>query len=118
MLILVVAGVWFFLSSDNPRVGKPQGVLGTPQTGTQAPAVETPAPTSKSTIGSGTDAAGIRMAVETAKRRGDNYYYNGEYDKAVDTYHEGLKLDPSNAQILKALQRAETAKAAEQKFNQ
>jgi len=119
-LILIVAGVWYFSPSANPPVGKPQGGLGTSQTGTgqQGPVVETPAPTSQSPTESETDTAGRRKQVEAAKRQGDNYYDNGEYDKAVDAYQGGLKLDPSNAQLLKALRRAQTAKAAEEKFNQ
>ena len=119
-LILIVAGVWYFSPSANPPVGKPQGGLGTSQTGTgqQGPVVETPAPTSQSPTESETDTAGRRKQVEAAKRQGDNYYDNGEYDKAVDAYQGGLKLAPSNAQLLKALRRAQTAKAAEEKFNQ
>ena len=58
-----------------------------------------------------------RKQVEAAKRQGDNYYDNGEYDKAINAYQGGLKLDPSNAQLLQALRRAQTAKAAEEKFS-
>jgi serine/threonine-protein kinase len=119
-LILIVAAAWYFSPSANPPVVKPQGGFGTSQTGAgqQAPLVETPAPTSQRPIESGTNAAGPRKQVEAAKRQGDNYYDNGEYDKAINAYQGGLKLAPSNAQLLKALRRAQTAKAAEEKFSQ
>lgn len=51
-------------------------------------------------------------------RQGDHYYDNGEYDKAIDAYQGGLKLAPTNAPLLKALRRAQTAKAAEEKYSQ
>jgi tetratricopeptide (TPR) repeat protein len=54
---------------------------------------------------------------QSAKSQGDNYYDKGQYDKAINAYQEGLKLDPSNAQLIKALRRAQTAKATEEKFN-
>ncbi len=118
-LILSVAGVWYFSQSANQPVVKPQGGVATPQTGAgqQVPVVETPAPTSQSPTASETDAADRRKQVEAAKRQGDNYYGKGEYDKAINAYQGGLKLAPSNPQLLQALQRAQTAKAAEEEFN-
>jgi serine/threonine-protein kinase len=46
-LILIVAAVWYFSRSANPRVGNPEGGSGPSQTGSgqQAPVVEAPAPT-------------------------------------------------------------------------
>ena len=119
-LILIVAGVWYFSPSANPPVKNPQRRVGMSQThtGQQFPPVATPAPRSQSPPESGTNAADQRQQVEAAKNQGDRYYENGQYDNAINTYQGGLKLDPSNAQLLKALQRTETAKAAEQKFNQ
>ena len=119
-LILIVAGVWYFSPSVNPLVKNPQRRVGMSQThtGQQFPPVATPAPRSQSPPESGTNAADQRQQVEAAKNQGDRYYENGQYDNAINTYQGGLKLDPSNAQLLKALQRTETAKAAEQKFNQ
>jgi len=119
-LILILAGVWYFSPSSKPPVGNPQVGLRAPGTGTgqQTPAVETPAPTSQSPTGSETQAADRQKQVEAAKRQGDNYYDNGDYDKAINAYRGGLKLEPSNAQLLQALRRAQTAKAAEEKFNQ
>jgi formylglycine-generating enzyme required for sulfatase activity len=101
-------------------VVNPPAESGAPQTGTgqQGPVVETPAATVQSPTESETGTAGRRKQVEAAKRQGDNYYENGEYDKAINAYQGGLKLAPSNAQLLKALQRAQTAKAAEEKLNQ
>jgi serine/threonine protein kinase len=106
--------------SDNPPVINPQGESATPQTGAgqQRPVVETPAATSPSPTKSETNAADRRKQVEKAKRQGDTYYDNGEYDNAINSYQSGLKLDPSSASLRKALRRAQTAKAAEEKFNQ
>ena len=119
-LILIVAGVWHFSPSTNPPVNNSQGRVGMSQThtGQQFPAVATPPPTSQGPAESGTNAADRRKQVEAAKSQGDRYYENGQYDNAINAYQGGMKLDPSNAQLLKALRRAETAKAAEQKFNQ
>jgi tetratricopeptide (TPR) repeat protein len=118
-LILVGAGVWYFLPSANPPIVKPPAESGASQAGTgqQSPAVESAAPTSPRPIESGTDAADRRMQVDAAKRQGDNYYENGDYDGAISAYQRGLKLDPLNAQLLQALRDAQTAKAAEEKFN-
>jgi tetratricopeptide (TPR) repeat protein len=71
--------------------------------------------THATTLGVTTDR---RNQIEAAKRQGDNYYDNGEYDKAINAYQVGLKLAPTNAPLLQALRRAQTAKAAEVKFNQ
>ena len=119
-LILIVAGVWYFSPSANPPVKNPQRRVGMSQThtGQQFPPVATPAPRSQSPPETGTNAADRRQQIEAAKNQGDRYYENGQYDNAINAYQGGLKLDPSNAQLLKALQRTETAKAAEQKFNQ
>ena len=119
-LISIVAWVWYFSPLANRRIVKPSVESGASPTGTgrPAPVVETPAAASRSPIGSGTDAADRHKHVESAKRLGDNYYDNGEYDKAVEAYEGGLKLEPSNAQLLKALRRAQTAKATEEKVNQ
>jgi serine/threonine-protein kinase len=118
-LILIVAGAWYFSPSTNPPVSNPRGGFGTPQTGAgqRGPVVETPAPRSQSPTESEMDAADRHKRVEVAKRQGDNYYESGEYDEAINAYQGGLKLAPSNAQLLQALRRAQTAKAAEEKFN-
>jgi serine/threonine-protein kinase len=115
-VILVVAGVWYFLPSANPPAVKPQVNSAAPVQ--QIPVVETPAPTPTSPTGNFPNPADTRKQVEAAKRQGDNYYSNGEYDNAINAYQGGLKLDRSNAQLLQALRRAQTAKAAEEKFNQ
>jgi len=119
-LILIVAGVWYFSPSAHAPVVKPPSESGGPQPGAgqQNPVVQTPAPPLQSPIERGTNAADRRKQVEAAKRQGDLYYDNGEYDKAINAYRAGLKVEPSNAQLVQALQHAQTAKAAEAKFNQ
>jgi serine/threonine-protein kinase len=104
---------------NNPVVlGFSNAVPIQPGSGQHSPAVETPAPTAPSPIESGTDVTNRRNQVDAAKKQGDNYYENGKYDEAISAYQGGLNLDPSNAQLLQALRRAQTAKAAEEKFNQ
>lgn len=106
--------------SESPPVVKPQEKSGASQTGVgqQGPVIETPAATSQSPTKSGINAADRPKQVESAKRQGDGYYDNGEYDNAISSYQAGLKLDPSNAGLRKALRRAQNAKAAEEKFSQ
>jgi cytochrome c-type biogenesis protein CcmH/NrfG len=117
-LVLIVAGLWFFW--PNPPAENPQRESGGSLTGTgqQTPGVQTPAPTAPSPTGSETHAADRLQQIEAAKRQGDNYYDNGEYDNAINAYQEGLKLDPSNPQLLQALQRVQRAKATENNVNQ
>lgn len=59
-----------------------------------------------------------RKQIQAAKARGDSYYENGEYAKAISAYQAGLKLDPANAELRQAAERARTAQTAERKFNQ
>jgi serine/threonine protein kinase len=161
-LILIVAGVWYFSPSAHAPVVKPRSESGGPHgdqhgpwedyqpvmkspnesggpqpgAGQQNPVVQTPAPPRAPLTLPGDF---FEKQVEAAKRQGDLYYDNGEYDKAINSYEEGLKLDSPNSQLLKqlppgfvpddpqlkldtlllkALRRAQTAKAAEAKFNQ
>jgi serine/threonine-protein kinase len=120
VVILIVGGILYFSPSAHPPVVKPRGGFGVSETGTgqQPPIVETSAPTAQSPSASETDAAKRLKEVEAAKRQGDKYYENGQYESAINAYQGGLKLAPSNAQLLQALRRAQTAKAAEEKFNQ
>ena len=41
-------------------------------------------------------------------RKGAAYFGLGRFQEAVDSYKEGLKLDPSNAQLKKGLEDAES----------
>jgi serine/threonine-protein kinase len=139
-LILIVAGVWYFSPSAHAPVVKPPSESGGPHgdqhgpwedyqpvmkppsesggpepgAGQQNPAVQTPAPPRAPLTLPGDF---FEKQDEAAKRQGDLYYDNGEYDKAINAYRAGLKVEPSNAQLVQALQRARTAKAAEEKFN-
>ncbi|HEV2349815.1 MAG TPA: protein kinase [Terriglobia bacterium] len=106
---------------ENPPVTKPQGNSTTqPGAGKQGATVQSPSGNSagESSAAHETNAADHSQLIVAAKKQGDTYYDNGDYNKAIDEYQKGLKLAPSNAGLLKALQRAQTAKAAEEKFNQ
>jgi stress-induced-phosphoprotein 1 len=45
------------------------------------------------------------------QRKGTAYFYLGRMDEAIETYNEGLKIDPNNADLQRDL------KAAESKLN-
>jgi cytochrome c-type biogenesis protein CcmH/NrfG len=47
---------------------------------------------------------------------GDFYFKDGKYNDAIQAYQEGLKLDPSNPELLDRVQRAQNAEAAEEKI--
>jgi hypothetical protein len=126
-LILIVVAVLYFSRSPHAPDVNPQSTVESPQPTTEqpAPAPETPAPATETTTPapqtttqSDSEASDRRKQVEDALRRGDRYYGNGAYDQAINAYQGGLNLDPSNGKILRALQRAQSAKAAEAKFNQ
>jgi serine/threonine protein kinase len=68
-------------------------------------------------VQSGANEADMLERVDTARTQGDHYSDNGAYNDAINAYREGLKLDPSNLQLLQGLRRAQTAKAAEEKIN-
>lgn len=44
---------------------------------------------------------------------GDQYWRNGDYDKAIAEYQEGLRVDPNNSVLHEHLERARRAKAQE-----
>ena len=46
---------------------------------------------------------------------GDQYWRNGDYDKAIAEYQEGLRVDPKNKDLLDHSERAKRAKAQEAK---
>jgi serine/threonine-protein kinase len=79
-----------------------------------------PAPSQKSALSSresqpDPDAA---RKVKAATALGDLHYNRGEYDEAIAEYKRGLEADPSNAVLRTKIDRAEKAKAAEQRLNQ
>lgn len=122
-------GGWYISSRDhsaggpgvlqNPPVVSPQSQPRAPNEGggQQPQAGGGSSATSPNAAGTATEAANHRQQIEEAKGRGDAYYENGEYTKATKAYQAGLKLDPSNSELRKAVESAQRAQAAEQKFN-
>jgi hypothetical protein len=105
LLVMLGLGVWFVSSATHQGSGGgAQNRIETPRQPEPVPPVKPPE-------------MDHRQAVESAKTQGDIFYANGEYDNAINAYQEGLKLDPTNPQLLQALQSAQTAKAAEEKMN-
>jgi serine/threonine protein kinase len=47
---------------------------------------------------------------------GDGFLRRGEYDRAIQSYSKALRLDPTSAGLRARIQRARTAKAAEEKY--
>ncbi len=115
-----------------------------PEAGPGTPATNTTPSGSPSTSAAGTATAGSRTS-QTASRResggprggpspskpsvdpkkisgaiamGDLYYDRGEYNDAIREYQNGLNLDPSSTDLRNKLQRAQKAKAAEERVLQ
>jgi len=55
----------------------------------------------------------IEKQVKGAVTEGDFHYENGEYEEAIKSYQQGLKLDSANAKLRQRIQRAKKGKAAE-----
>lgn len=73
-----------------------------------------PAPTDASvTLAARSNLIEIQKQVKGAVTEGDFHYENGEYDEAIKSYREGLKLDHANAELRKRIQRAQKGKATE-----
>jgi serine/threonine-protein kinase len=65
----------------------------------------------------GVDTHKISDAVQAALSQGMVYHDHAKYDEEIRLYTDALKLDPNNAALRKALDRARTAKAAEEKVS-
>ncbi len=133
LVAVIIAGFWYFLgrgerqqpstTSQPTETSKPAETIKPttqPAPGQQGTTVQASPETSggQSSVAQGTNAADRRKQIEAAKKQGDTYYDNGDYNHAIAAYQSGLKLAPSDNQLLKALRRAQSAKAAEEKFNQ
>jgi len=55
----------------------------------------------------------IEKLVKGAVTEGDFHYDNGEYDEAIKSYQQGLKLDRANVKLHQKIQRAQKGKATE-----
>ncbi len=66
---------------------------------------------------SGANARDVLDRLETAKTQGDHFYDSGAYNDAINAYREGLKLDPSNAQLLQRPQARANRHHEQQKRN-
>jgi len=54
--------------------------------------------------------------VRALTAEGDGFLRRGEYDRAIQSYSKALRLDPASAGLRARIQRARTAKAAEEKY--
>jgi serine/threonine protein kinase len=91
----------------------PAASPGTGKSGTARPngaAVDSSPPTS---VARPIDAGELQKKISAAKTEGDLYFENGEYDNAISAYQNGLKADPTNAELLQKIQKARNAKATE-----
>lgn len=55
----------------------------------------------------------IEKQVKGAVTEGDFHYENGEYDEAIKSYQQGLRLDSANVKLRQRIQRAKKGKATE-----
>jgi tetratricopeptide (TPR) repeat protein len=53
--------------------------------------------------------------IKAAITEGDFLFSKYRYDDAIKAYEEGLKLDPSNAELRQKLERAKNVKATEER---
>ncbi|MGB7624651.1 MAG: caspase family protein [Terriglobia bacterium] len=60
--------------------------------------------------------ARVEGEIASAGVRGDTFYEQGAYEKAIGEYQKGLSLDPSNDALQKKIARARHAQAAEQRY--
>jgi hypothetical protein len=97
-VVLGSLGWFYWLRPSKPAV--------TPRTETGFPAEPT-----RSSTGSGAEE--VKKKVNAAITEGDFYYENGEYDRAIATYQEGLAADTSNVELSQRVQKAGNAKATE-----
>lgn len=117
-VLLMVAAAWYFSPSRHP-LNSPPAPVEAPQAGAgrQPPSVDAPLSPPKDSFKTGADAAARRKQIAAALTQGNSYYENGDYNNAIRVYQEGLKLDPSNAQLLAVLKRAKTAQKTEASTN-
>ena len=96
----------------SPELGA-QAQMTTPATSRRA-APPKPAATPASTAAAPSDnSREIEKLVKGAVTEGDFHYENGEYDEAIKSYQEGLKLDRANVTLRQKIQRAQKGKATE-----
>jgi hypothetical protein len=86
--------------------------------GTARQKQETPAPTQVERAAPAQTNPDAERKTKAAIALGDPHYNRGEYDEAIAEYKRGLEADPSNAVLRIKIDRAEKAKAAEQRLNQ
>jgi len=58
----------------------------------------------------------VAAEVKRAVSAGDVFFELGQYDLAIQAYEGPLKLDPDNGQLRARIQRAQSAKSAEQEY--
>jgi cytochrome c-type biogenesis protein CcmH/NrfG len=56
--------------------------------------------------------------ISAAIKLGDFFLDRGAYDNAIQEYQNGLNLDPTNPALKARIERAQRAKAAEERLNQ
>jgi hypothetical protein len=107
-------------AEQSPPVQLPAGKSSAPATSPGTVAGETARPTGATakhspptSVARQIDTGELQKKISAARTEGDLYFENGEYDNAISAYQNGLKADPTNAELLKKVQRARNAKATE-----
>jgi cytochrome c-type biogenesis protein CcmH/NrfG len=117
--VVLALGVWYFASRSGKEVRQPgtettAPVSAPPSQPPSRQAREPPLTLPEQQPSETADPKRVREAITL----GDFHYENGEYDEAISSYQAALKLDPSNAEVKKKLQKAQHAKNTEANINQ
>jgi serine/threonine protein kinase len=73
--------------------------------------VANPSPTKP--VASKIESGERQKRIRSAATEGDFFYDNGDYERAIKSYQEGLTLDPTNLQLKNKMLRTRNASAAE-----
>lgn len=107
-------------AQQSPPTQQPAGKRNAPAVSPESGTTETARPTRGTAkppppkpAASQIDSVERQKQINAAKTKGDLYFENGEYDNAISAYQNGLKVDPTNAELLQKIQKARNAKATE-----
>jgi hypothetical protein len=101
---------------QSAQSGEPEGPRRTAPAANRGVAtrtLSTPATTASIAVAAKSNSIEIEKQVKGAVTEGDFHYENGEYDEAIKSYQQGLRLDSANVKLRQRIQRAKKSKAVE-----
>jgi len=104
--------------SVKPAVEMRRRIRSANQKGAPTAGEEIPAPTDpiRATTKDMPLDADVRSAIRGAITEGDWHVGRGEYQEAIQTYQDALKLDPANEQLKEKIRTAQSAREAEEQI--